>query len=47
MMAPDFAWWHGFYELKHRFNTIVESAERLQRTGQGYTFERFPGTFEE
>jgi hypothetical protein len=47
MMAPDYAWWHGFYEMKHRFNTILESAERLQRTGQGYTFERFPGTFEE
>jgi len=29
MMAPDYAWWHGFYELKKRSMTIVEEAEKL------------------
>ena len=28
MMAPDYAWWHGFYELKHRFNTDKGSFRR-------------------
>ncbi len=34
MMAPDYAWWHGFYELKHRFATIHDMAEDL-RMGRG------------
>ena len=29
MMAPDYAWWHGFYELKKRCMTIEEQAEHL------------------
>ena len=29
MMAPDYAWWHGFYELKKRCMTIEEQAEYL------------------
>lgn len=24
MMAPDCAWWHGFYALKHRFVHLTE-----------------------
>ena len=29
MMAPDYAWWHGFYELKKRCIEIEEQAEHL------------------
>ena len=29
MMAPDYAWWHGFYELKKRCMAIEEQAEAL------------------
>ena len=31
MMAPDYAWWHGFYELKHRVVRINQQAEELQK----------------
>ena len=29
MMAPDYAWWHGFYEMKKRCMVIEEKAEKL------------------
>jgi len=29
MMAPDYAWWHGFYECKKRFNNFMEEARDL------------------
>jgi hypothetical protein len=29
MMAPDYAWWHGFYECKSRFNHFMHEAELL------------------
>ena len=28
MMAPDYTWWHGFYELKKRYTSIMAGAER-------------------
>jgi hypothetical protein len=28
MMAPDYAWWHGFYELKKRYSAIMADAEK-------------------
>ncbi len=34
MMAPDYAWWHGFYELKQRFMEIEEQAEELLQSGE-------------
>ena len=34
MMAPDYAWWHGFYELKKRCMTIEEQAEELVKSGK-------------
>ena len=34
MMAPDYAWWHGFYELKKRCMEIEEQAERLLQQGK-------------
>ena len=45
MMAPDYAWWHGFYELKHRFNRIIEEAEKLESVGKAYQYREFPGKF--
>jgi len=32
MMAPDYAWWHGFYELKKRSMGIEAQAEELLKT---------------
>ncbi len=29
MMAPDYAWWHGFYECKKRFSNFMEEANEL------------------
>ncbi len=29
MMAPDYSWWHGFYECKKRFNNFMEDAKEL------------------
>ena len=34
MMAPDYAWWHGFYELKKRCMVIEEQAEALLESGK-------------
>ncbi len=28
MMAPDYAWWHGFYECKNRYNRFMDEARR-------------------
>ena len=46
MMAPDYAWWHGFYELKHRYVTILEEAGRLERVKRSSRYERMPGMYE-
>ena len=29
MMAPDYSWWHGFYECKKRYNNFMEDARYL------------------
>lgn len=29
MMAPDYAWWHGFYECKKRYNAFMEDARDM------------------
>ena len=34
MMAPDYSWWHGFYEYKKRFNGFMEEANHLIKTGE-------------
>jgi hypothetical protein len=34
MMAPDYAWWHGFYELKQRCIAIEERAEQLLESAE-------------
>jgi len=35
MMGPDFAWWHGFYELKKHYNKFVRLAEKVKKDGHG------------
>lgn len=43
MMAPDYAWWHGFYECKHRFNRYMEEANHLLESGEkAYIYPTFP-----
>jgi len=43
MMAPDYAWWHGFYECKNRYNRFMEEARHLIETGQkAYKYPDFP-----
>jgi hydroxylamine dehydrogenase len=34
MMAPDYAWRHGFYEVKARLNVFKEGADHLFKTGE-------------
>jgi hypothetical protein len=42
-MAPDYAWWHGFYELKHRFVNLSKTSEEALKTGKVYKYKDFPG----
>ncbi|MBC7356188.1 MAG: cytochrome c3 family protein [Desulfomicrobiaceae bacterium] len=44
MMAPDYAWWHGFYECKHRYNTFMQMANEHLHSGEKfYKWAPFPG----
>jgi hypothetical protein len=44
MMAPDYAWWHGFYECKMHFVNFMEDANHLIETGKkAYVAKDFPG----
>jgi len=43
MMAPDYTWWHGFYECKKRFNGFMAEAEELlENNRKAHKFETFP-----
>jgi hypothetical protein len=43
MMAPDYTWWHGFYECKIHFANFMEEANHLIETGQkAYVAKDFP-----
>jgi hypothetical protein len=43
MMAPDYAWWHGFYECKNRFNQYMEEANHLLETGgKAFIYPTYP-----
>jgi hypothetical protein len=46
MMAPDYAWWHGFYELKHRYLHIEHMAEELIKNNRAEIYPKFPGKAE-
>ncbi|HHP7234194.1 MAG TPA: multiheme c-type cytochrome [Desulfobacterales bacterium] len=43
MMAPDYAWWHGFYELKHRFAEIRAEIHRLSDAENSEPYAPIPG----
>jgi hydroxylamine dehydrogenase len=43
MMAPDYAWWHGFYELKHRFVHLEKMGSELREKRQPQIYPNFPG----
>ena len=45
MMAPDYAWWHGFYELKHRFTRLLHEAEALRSGATPTVYPSFPGRY--
>jgi len=43
MMAPDYAWWHGFSEVKPRFNEFNEEANHLLKSGEkAYVYPNYP-----
>lgn len=43
MMAPDYAWWHGFYDLKKRYNNYMEEARDLiKHNKKAYKATDFP-----
>ena len=43
MMAPDYAWWHGFYECKKRFVSFTEKANDLiKHNKKAYIATDFP-----
>jgi hypothetical protein len=43
MMAPDYAWWHGFYECKKRYVRFMEEArELIHENRKAYKAEDFP-----
>ncbi|MBU1741478.1 MAG: hydroxylamine oxidoreductase, partial [Proteobacteria bacterium] len=43
MMAPDYTWWHGFYECKKRFVSFMRQARHLLKTGKPARRETVPG----
>ena len=43
LIAPDYAWWHGFYECKKRFNKFMKEAnELLSNNKKEYKAVDFP-----
>ncbi len=43
MMAPDYAWWHGFYECKKRYNLFMkEGRELIEHNKKAYKAPDFP-----
>lgn len=44
MMAPDYTWWHGFYEMKKRHNEFFEMAHEIEESGKpAWKNDNFPG----
>jgi hypothetical protein len=44
MMAPDYAWWHGFYELKKRYMNLETEVEKLLKSGKPEKIHKLPGS---
>jgi len=44
MMAPDYSWWHGFYECKKRYNSFMTEAQELIDTNtKALKYVNYPG----
>ena len=35
MMGPDYSWWHGFYDLKKKYQEIITLAAEVEENGHG------------
>jgi hypothetical protein len=43
MMAPDYEWWHGFYECKKRYNNFMEEGrDMIRHNRKAYVATDFP-----
>jgi hydroxylamine dehydrogenase len=43
MMAPDYAWWHGFYDCKKRFSSYMEEGrDMIKHNKKAYIATDFP-----
>jgi hydroxylamine dehydrogenase len=43
MMAPDYSWWHGFYECKKRLNEFIEEADKLIKSDEkAHVYRDYP-----
>jgi hypothetical protein len=43
MMAPDYSWWHGFYECKKRYNNFMEEAnDMIKHNKKAYKAVDYP-----
>ena len=43
MMAPDYAWWHGFYECKAIYNKFMENSnELIKHNKKAYKHTEYP-----
>ena len=43
MMAPDYSWWHGFYECKKRFNKYMYEGDRmLESAEKAHVYVNYP-----
>ena len=44
MMAPDYAWWHGFYELKKRYMNLETEVEKVLKSGKPEKVHKLKGS---
>ncbi|MBW2208731.1 MAG: hydroxylamine oxidoreductase, partial [Deltaproteobacteria bacterium] len=43
MMAPDYSWWHGFFECKERYNDFMElSRDLIKHNKKAYRATDYP-----
>ncbi len=43
MMAPDYSWWHGFYECKKRYNNFMEDGRHMiEKNQKAYVATDYP-----
>ncbi|MGE5256886.1 MAG: multiheme c-type cytochrome [Hyphomicrobiales bacterium] len=43
MMAPDYEWWHGFYECKKRYNSFMEEGrDMIEHNRKAYIYPDYP-----